>query len=77
MKKIKLLTFYNRQTTENPSWEVYGHYKTGHNDLMDRFKTRSQAIEYCHTFVGIPVMQGVSNSIEISKLLDLFDNQNS
>ena len=51
-----LLTFYNRGTTEHPIWEVYGWENDYTNTYLESFKTKSQAIEYCHTFYEIPVL---------------------
>lgn len=51
-----LLTFYNRGTVEKPIWEVYGWENGYTNDCIESFKTKSQAVEYCHTFYEIPVL---------------------
>lgn len=51
-----LLTFYNRGTTESPIWEVYGWENSYTNTCLENFRTKSQAIEYCHTFHDVPVI---------------------
>lgn len=51
-----LLTFYNRGTVESPIWEVYGWENSYTNTCLESFKTKSQAVEYCHTFYEIPVL---------------------
>ena len=51
-----LLTFYNRGTVEVPVWEVYGWEDSRTNTCLESFKTKSLAIEYCHTFCNIPVL---------------------
>ena len=51
-----LLTFYNRGTVESPIWEVYGWSNSYTNDCIANFQTKSQAVEYCHTFYGVPVL---------------------
>lgn len=53
-----LISFYNRGTTRQPYWEVYGHVAPGDNELLTGFIVRSDAIEYAHTFHRTPVMQG-------------------
>ena len=57
MGEVILLTFYNRGTTEAPIWEVYGWENDYTNTCLESFKTKSQAVEYCHTFYEIPVIQ--------------------
>ena len=70
MNDYVLLTFYNRQTTENPSWEVYGHTAPGHNTKLMSFSTRMQAIEYAHSFYTIPVLEGSNKGHVVKKLYD-------
>ena len=51
-----LLTFYNRGTVKAPQWEIYGWENSYTNTCIATFKTKSQAIEYCHSFYNIPVL---------------------
>jgi hypothetical protein len=62
-----LLTFYNRGTTRKPIWEVYGWKNDYTNDFLDSFKTKSQAIEYAHTF-SAPVLSTSKGHIIAEKL---------
>lgn len=57
--KYVLISFYNRQTEENPAWEVYGHIGPGKNEKLESFKYRIQAMNYAHRFC-VPVIQGTN-----------------
>jgi hypothetical protein len=59
-----LISFYNRGTALDPIWSVYGHRSLSFNDSLETFKTRSQAIEYCHSLNNIPVIQGQGGWID-------------
>jgi hypothetical protein len=72
-KKIILITFYNRGTISKPIWEVYGHTTTYENYHLETFKLRSQAIEYCHTHCGIPIMQGQGEGLH--KIISALSNE--
>ena len=63
-----LITFYNRQTTENPSWEVYGHLSPGINNLLMSFLLREHAIMYAHTFCGVLVLEGANKDHVVEAL---------
>ena len=67
MFEYVLITFYNRCDIKNPCWDVYGHIKTYNNDLLMSFSTRSQAIEYAHTF-GLPVLEGTNKNDIVERL---------
>ncbi len=58
MKHYVLISYYNRGTSLQPSWEVYGHLRRFNNDLLMSFPTESQAREYAHSLHGVPVMHG-------------------
>ena len=67
-----LITFYNRGTQDRPIWEVYGHKGKYNNDLIKGFGNEQDAMFEAHGYC-LPVMRGTSNSMEISKMLDLLD----
>ena len=71
MGEIILLTFYNRQTEANPSWEVYSHIAPSINNMVARFKTRDEAIAYCFDeWSTIPVLEGHVADWFLKKLYD-------
>ena len=72
MKNFILLTFYNRQTEEKPSWEVYGHISPGNNKLLISLPLRERAIAYAHGFYKVPVMEGMG----YERILDLLSREN-
>ena len=63
-----LLTFYNRQTAQDPAWEVYGHIRPGENRLLQIFRLRSQAIEFAHSLGSIPVLEGTNKGHIVERL---------
>lgn len=58
MNDYVLISFYNTGTTVKPIWNVVGHKSLGDNDVLKWFDLKSQAIEYAHGFLDIPVVSG-------------------
>ena len=63
-----LITFYNRGDTERPCWEVYGHRGLYDNDLLSDYWSEQDAMFEAHSYL-LPVMKGVSNSMQIEPML--------
>jgi len=64
-----LISFYNRGTTRQPMWEVYGHTAPGDNEMLLGFNLKSEAIEYAHSFHRTPVIQGQDFGTLVEALL--------
>lgn len=65
-----LITFYNRGTMENQVWDVYGHRAPHDNDCIASFGNEQDAMFEAHGYM-LPVMKGVSNSMQIAPMIRL------
>ena len=72
MYEFVLITFYNRGTTINPIWEVFGHISETNNKHLNNFKTKLSAILYAHEvsllYGKVPVLQ-TDKGGDIAKIL--------